>query len=85
MADDQDNFDGACDRVLAATKDINDEELFDVLIAVITYHMARICPDCRKSVARYIEECVPDMLADANDAAAARAHAGKHQQHATRH
>jgi hypothetical protein len=85
MADDQDNFDGACDRALAATYNVNDQDIFDVLMAVITYRMARICPDCRKSVARYIEKCIPDMLVDANDAAAARAHHGEHQQHATRH
>ena len=79
MADDQ--FNSACDRVLAATNGINDEDVFDVLIAVITHRMARMCPECRKSVARYIEDCIPDMLVDANDAAAARACAGEHQTH----
>jgi len=79
MADDQDNFNSACDRVLAATKDVDDEDVFDVLIAVITYRMARTCPDWRKNVARYIEQCIPDMLVDANDAAAAqRADQGPH-------
>jgi hypothetical protein len=81
MADDQDSFDSACDRVLAAIKDVTNKDVFDVLIAVITYRMARLCPDDRKRVARYIEECVPDMLVDANDAAATRARHGEHQSH----
>jgi len=82
---DDNQFNSACDRVLAATESINDQDVFDVLMAVNTARMARLCPDDRKRVARYIEECIPDMLIDANDAAAARAHHGKHLPHTTHH
>jgi len=76
MAANQDSFESACDRVLAATENVNDQDIFDVLIAVATYRMARIPPDRHKAIARYIEECIPDMLVDARDAAAA--HAARH-------
>jgi hypothetical protein len=93
MADDEDGFESACDRVLAAVKNVNDKDVYDVLIAVATYRMANLCPEHRRAAARYIEKCIPDMLVDANDVAAARADQeaalracdGEHPTHLTRH
>jgi hypothetical protein len=82
MADDQDdiNFYSACDRVLAAVENVNDQDVYDVLIAVASYRMASLCLERRKAAARYIEEQIPNMLVDANETAEllARTHASAH-------
>jgi hypothetical protein len=87
MADDEDSFESACDRVLAAVKNVNDQDVYDVLIAVASYRMASLCPEHRNAAARYIEEQIPNMLVDANDVAEqrTRTHASARALNRTQH
>jgi hypothetical protein len=62
----QDQFNHACDRVLTATEGINQQDIFDVLIAVISYHLNRVHPDRRPAARRYIEQELPASLDDAD-------------------
>jgi len=83
MDDDYDKLvSKACDRIDAATRDFDNETMFDALIAMFTYRMSRVvCDDCRAVIARHLKQSIPDMLANANREAAAHMRDGERALH----
>jgi hypothetical protein len=78
MADDQDRVSNICDRIEGAIQHSDDsEDIFAALIAVFTFHMSHVCPECRKTIARTLKQSVSDMLHRANAAAALRTREGE--------
>jgi hypothetical protein len=62
----QDQFNRDCDRVLAATEGVNQQDIFDVLMAVMSHHLRCVDPDRRPAAKRYIEQELPSALANAD-------------------
>lgn len=69
-------------KIFQVTNDCDDlDVVFNALQSTITFWMSTVCPECRKNIARTFKRKIPDMLADANRAAALRAQHPSHQCH----
>jgi hypothetical protein len=78
----------ACDRIDAATKDNDNETVYAALIALLTYRMSTEgCDHARETIVQHFKESLPEILANANRAAAqdARTREGKHMLTHTQH
>ena len=77
MANSKDRVSRLCDRIDAASKDEDNETVFEALIIMFTYRMSLgSCDHYREAAAQHLTESIPEMLANANREAAARTRAG---------
>lgn len=42
------------------------EETFEALLRMVAFTMIHVCPECRKSLAKSLEDSIPRVLAHAN-------------------
>jgi hypothetical protein len=62
-----------CDRINAASKNDDNETVFEALIIMFTYRMSLgSCDHYREAAAQHLTESIPEMLANANREAARR-------------
>jgi hypothetical protein len=74
MANSKDRISRLCDRIDAASKNDDNETVFEALIIMFTHRMSLgNCDHYREAVAQHLTESIPEMLHNANREAARRA------------
>ena len=73
MANSKDHVSRLCDRIDAASKNEDNETVFEALIIMFTYRMSLgSCDHYREAAAQHLTDSIPEMLANANREAARR-------------